>query len=166
MKKGLKDVRWPCRLEKIGDLPLILDVTHTAAGSKALASDISELYGKVDMVVGILKDKDIQSMAESLSGVIGKVFIAGLRTERSANPEEIRKAFAGISAEVVIFDNTSDAIEEAMRSRTKERNILVTGSFHTAEEAISWLRRTYPGSWTYSQRSMTEEHIPEGHPKD
>jgi len=56
VKKGLKTVRWPCRLEKIDGLPIVLDVTHTAAGSKALAEDVAELYGEVDIVLGMLKD--------------------------------------------------------------------------------------------------------------
>jgi dihydrofolate synthase/folylpolyglutamate synthase len=166
MKKGLGNVRWPCRLEKIGPLPLILDVTHTAAGSAALASDVSFLYGNVDVVIGMLNDKDAESMAESISKFSGRVFVTPLRTERSADPEDLKKAFAAISDEVVICDNMTDAMDRAMSSRTGGRNILVTGSFHTAEEAISWLRRTYPGYWTYSQRSMTGEHIPEGRPKD
>ena len=165
MKKGLNDVRWPCRLEKINSLPLILDVTHTAAGSKALSSDISRLYGKVDVVIGMLNDKDAKSMAENISKVSDRVFVTPLRTERTADPEDLKKAFAAVSKEAMLCSDMDDAMEKAMKSRREGMNILVTGSFHAAEEAISWLRRTYPGYWTYSQRSTTEEHIPEGHPK-
>jgi len=165
LKKGLKDVRWPCRMEKIGPLPLIFDVSHTAAGSKALASDISFLYGKVDVVIGMLKDKDIQGMAESLSKVSDWVYVAGLETERTADPEDLKKAFARCSKEVLVCGSMHEAMDQAMSSRREGRNILVTGSFYTAEEAISWLRRTYPGYWTYSQRSTAKEHIPDGRPK-
>jgi len=165
VKKGLTGVRWPCRMEKIAGLPIIFDVTHTAAGSAALAEDIAALYGKVDVVLGMLKDKDAQTMAESLSRISGKVFISPLKTERSADPGTLMEIFGNKFHEVVSCASVSEAMELAMRSR-KSNNILVTGSFHTAEEAAAWLKRTYPGYWTYSQRSTAEAHIREDRPKD
>lgn len=164
IRKGLMDVRWPCRLEKIDGLPIILDVTHTAAGSEALAEDVGRLYGKVDAVLGMLKDKDANSMADSLSKISDRVFISALGTERSADPELLRKIFAGKIPETAVFGSVSDAMDAAMGSR-KNNNILVLGSFHTAEEAVAWLKKTYPGYWTYSQRNTAREHIPEGRRK-
>ncbi|MCL1811541.1 MAG: bifunctional folylpolyglutamate synthase/dihydrofolate synthase [Methanomassiliicoccaceae archaeon] len=165
IRKGLKEVRWPCRLEKVKGLPMILDVTHTQAGAKALAEDIGLLYSEADVVIGMLNDKDIHSMAERLAAVSDRVWISPLRTERSADPEIIREAFAGRFSEITVCESISDAIDRAMRSRKNDNNILVTGSFHTAEEAVTWLKRTYPGYWTYSQRSTIGEHIPEDHRK-
>ncbi|MCL2296448.1 MAG: bifunctional folylpolyglutamate synthase/dihydrofolate synthase [Methanomassiliicoccaceae archaeon] len=164
VKKGLRDVRWPCRLEKIEGLPMILDVTHTAAGSEALADDIAKLYGKVDVVIGMLKDKDAQAMAESLSKVSDRVFISALGTERSADPDVLRGIFCKRFQETTACRSVSDAMDLAMRSR-RNNDILVTGSFHTTEEAIGWLKRTYPGYWTYSQRNTAGEHIREDHRK-
>ena len=164
VKKGLRDVRWPCRFEKIAGLPIILDVTHTAAGSKALAEDIAKLYGKVDVVLGMLRDKDAQTMAENLSQISRRVFVSPLRTERSADPDSLMHIFRKRFPETAVCENVPDAMTLAMRSRTNN-NILVTGSFHTTEEAIEWLKKTYPGYWTYSQRSTAEGHIQEGHRK-
>ena len=164
VKKGLRDVRWPCRLEKIEGLPIILDVTHTAAGSEALSEDISALYGKVDVVIGMLNDKDPKTMAENLSKVSDKVFISPLKTERSADPDVLMEAF-GRFKEKKVCESISDAMDMATQSR-ENNNILVTGSFHTTEEAAAWLKKTYPGYWTYSQRSMAGEHTPEDRRKD
>jgi len=166
VKKGLRDVRWPCRLEKIPGLPVILDVTHTAAGSAALAEDASLLYGSVDIVIGMLRDKDARSVAENLSKVSDTVYISGLGSERTADPDALKEMFARKFPRTAVCGSVSDAMDGAMSSRKDGRNILVTGSFHTAEEALAWLRRRYPGYWTYSQRSMTGEHIPEGRRKD
>jgi len=166
VKKGLRDVRWPCRLEKIDGLPIILDVTHTAAGSKTLADDIRELYGKVDVVIGMLKEKDPKTMAENLSGVSDKIYISSLSTERSFDTQTLNNVFKERFDNVFIKESISEAMDAALSDRDDSRNILVTGSFHTAEEVVKWLKKTYPGYWTYSQRSMAEEHIREGHPKD
>ncbi|MDR0309837.1 MAG: bifunctional folylpolyglutamate synthase/dihydrofolate synthase [Candidatus Methanoplasma sp.] len=165
IKKGLKDVRWPCRMEKVGALPIILDVTHTAAGSKALADDVSALYGKVDIVIGILRDKDAATVADNLSRISGRVYVSRLDTERSADPYVLKEIFGARIPETTACKSISEAMDLATSSKNNDRNILVTGSFHTAEEAIAWIRRTYPGYWTYSQRSTTEEHIPEGRRK-
>ena len=165
VKKGLRDVRWPCRLEKIPELPIILDVTHTAAGSKALAEDISKIYGKVDVVIGMLKDKDPDTMAENISMISDRTFITMLDTERTAGLETLLRAFGNKLPEVIACENVSDAMDTAM-SKNSGRNILVTGSFHTTGEVITWLKKMYPGSWTYSQRIMEEEHTREGRRKD
>ncbi|MDR1955072.1 MAG: hypothetical protein LBP82_03885, partial [Candidatus Methanoplasma sp.] len=79
--------------------------------------------------------------------------------------ETLKEIFGGRHSDTTVCESISDAMDLAMRSRVDDRNILVTGSFHTAEEAIAWLRKTYPGYWTYSQRNMTGEHIPEGRRK-
>ena len=161
VNKGLRDVRWPCRLEKIKGLPIILDVTHTSAGSKVVAEDVAMLYGDVDIVLGMLKDKDANTMAESLSKISGRIFISGLETERSSDPKLLGDIFGKMFAETTVCGSISDAMDMAMKSR-KDNNILVTGSFHTAEEALAWLKKMYPGYWTYSQKNTAKEHIPEG----
>ncbi|MCL2032815.1 MAG: bifunctional folylpolyglutamate synthase/dihydrofolate synthase [Methanomassiliicoccaceae archaeon] len=160
IKKGLREVRWPCRLEKIRGLPIIVDVTHTTAGSEALAEDVLSMYGKVDLVIGMLKDKDLQGMAENLCKVADRVLVSPLRIERSADPETVKEIFAGRFQDIRVCGSVSDAMDMAML-RKDGRNILVTGSFHTAEEAVSWIKKTYPGYWTYSQRNMTGEPIRE-----
>ena len=164
VKRGLREVRWPCRLERVAGLPIILDVTHTAAGSAALAEDARAIYGEVDVVVGMLRDKDARSMAEGLSKVSRRALVSPLATERSADPGALLEAFAGTPVEAEAFASVSDAMDAAMRGRGG-RDVLVTGSFHTAEEAITWLKRTYPGYWTYSQRNTAGAPTREGRRK-
>jgi len=97
VKKGLRDVRWPCRLEKIEGLPIILDVTHTAAGSKALSEDILKLYGKVDVVIGMLKEKDPKTMAENFPGSqIRYTFLLSQRRDRWISRPSIKCSKIGL----------------------------------------------------------------------
>lgn len=159
INKGLKEVRWPCRMERIDDSQFIVDVTHTAAGSAALAEDIKHLYDEVDVVIGMLSDKDIENMSANLSKISQRAYIAELRAERTADIGKLRNAFEKHFKEVIVCEDIPHAMEKAFGSG-EGRNILVTGSFHTAEEALDWLKRTSHGSWTYSQRSMTGAHIP------
>lgn len=164
IKKGLKGSRWPCRLEKIDKLPLILDVTHTAAGSAALVSDIRKIYGEADVVIGMLEDKDVDTVLEDLSKISDRIWISPLKTERTADPKRLETAAKGRFEEVFLCDSISQAMDSAF-GENKGRYVLVTGSFHTAEEALDWLKRTYAGYWTYSQMNTKKEHIPEDHRK-
>jgi folylpolyglutamate synthase/dihydropteroate synthase len=104
-------------------------------------------------------------MADSLSKISDRIFISGLRTERSADPGALKEIFEKRFRDVVMCESISSAMDIAVGSRSNGNNILVTGSFYTAEEALIWLKKTYPGYWTYSQRNMTEEHTPEGRRK-
>lgn len=137
---GLSDVRWPCRMEKIPGLPLIIDVTHTFAGSGDLAADVEEIYGKVTVVFGILGDKDAEHIACNLSKIASKAIVAA--------PDSPRALPAGKAAEIMgryckteVAGSVGEGIESAMKSGG---TVLVTGSLYMAGEALRWLKKTYP----------------------
>jgi len=144
LKKGLKKVKWPCRMEKLTDLPLILDVTHTFAGSKVLAEGVEELYGKVTLVFGLLDDKDADGIVENLSRIANKVIVTSPESERAAATEKIQRVFSKYPIEVRTAETVSDAMDMAMKIRGNDV-VLVTGSFHMAGDAIKWLKKTYVG---------------------
>jgi dihydrofolate synthase/folylpolyglutamate synthase len=130
---GLAAAEWPCRMELRGDT--IFDVTHTAAGAERLAEDVAELYGRVVAVVGALGDKDVEGIARSVARVSDRVFAAGLRSERSAPPGRAADAARGCGAEAREFGTVEEALRSA-RLHAAGLPVLVTGSFHTAAEAL------------------------------
>lgn len=136
--KGLKSVSWKGRMQKIDSLPLIIDVTHTAAGMKYLCEDISEIYGKVNIVFGVLSDKDLVRMAESVSKMGEKIYIALPHTERDMDSEEMMRVMNIYSEDVTYCDTVDDAIEAALK---EDRVVLVTGSLRMAECAFKWLKK-------------------------
>lgn len=138
---GLEKVRWPARMEKVGGMPLIIDVTHTSAGMKVLKHDILALYGRVVTVFGILDDKDLCGMAASVSEMSDKVFVAAPATERALDPAELLRGTGIICDDVTPAASVEEAIDMAMAVRG-DRMVLVTGSFRMAEAAVRWLRRT------------------------
>jgi folylpolyglutamate synthase/dihydrofolate synthase len=144
LKKGLKTVKWPCRMEKIKDHPLVLDVTHTLAGSEVLVESIRELYGNVILVFGLLDDKDAEGIAKNLSSIAKRVIVTSPESERAAGTDKIRDVFCKYADEVMTARTVSDAMDAAMKIR-EDDIILVTGSFHMAGDAIKWLKKTYAG---------------------
>lgn len=67
--KGLNEARWPGRMEKISDSPLIiLDGAHNPAGVKTLKQTVETIFKdeKLTFVVGMMKDKEYHDMIESI----------------------------------------------------------------------------------------------------
>lgn len=142
IESGLREARWPCRMEKLRDLPIILDVSHTDAGSRDLMSDVKEIYGRVLLVFGMLGDKSIGKVSENLSHIADRAIVARPDSERAAPAADVAAILSGYMDDITVVDTVQDAMDEAMRTRKDGEIILVTGSFHMAEGALKWLGRT------------------------
>ncbi len=141
--EGLSSVSWPCRMQKLEGLPIIMDVTHTRAGAEELAKDISELYGKVLVVFGVLGDKDIEHIAQSIASITEKVVVTVPDSVRAAPLNCVLPVMKYLIPDVSEAGSVGEAIEIAMNARKGDEVILVTGSFYMAGDALRWLRRTY-----------------------
>ena len=136
---GLHEARWPARMQKLPDLPIILDATHTKKGSEYLRRDISEIYGKVTLVIGMLSDKDLDGVAANLSPIATKVFVSSPDSPRAADKEALASVYRKYHDDVTVKDTVGEAVEAALE---EDGIVLVTGSFRTAEDCLRWLRRT------------------------
>ncbi len=145
LSKGLAEVSWPCRMQKIMGMPLIVDVTHTLDGARCLCEDIEEIYGQVTVVMGLLSDKDIRGISKALAGIASKVFVAPPRSPRAADVAVMEEAMREFHDDVTACGTVAEALELAMEARG-DGNILVTGSFRTAEDALRWMQEEYAKS--------------------
>ncbi len=135
---GLENAAWPCRLQRIDDFPLIVDGTHTKKGAECIASDVSEIYGKVVLILGMLEDKDIEGVAGILSPIADKVIVASPSSPRAASADRLARAFSN-RHDIIICDSIGEALDAAMECHG-DLCVLATGSFRTAEDCIKWLR--------------------------
>ncbi|MCQ2056568.1 MAG: bifunctional folylpolyglutamate synthase/dihydrofolate synthase [archaeon] len=142
LKEGLENVFWPCRMQKIKNVPIIVDVSHTRAGSKVLSENISRIYGKVVVVFGVLNDKDIDGIAENISSVASKIIVTTPKSPRAADIAYVERVSRKYCKNVVVCAEISDAFELALNERDNSENILITGSFIMAECALKWLKKT------------------------
>lgn len=143
LREGLASTEWACRMQKVGGLPLIIDVTHTRKGSEDLAADIRELYGKVLLVFGALGDKDLEHISENLSGIAERAIVTAPDSDRAASVDRLLPIAEGFFEQVVPAADVAEAMDTAFGMRHEDETILVTGSLHMAGEALVWLRRTY-----------------------
>ena len=143
--EGLEMVSWPCRRQKMLAEPVIVDVTHTRNGAVCLHSDIAEIYGEVVLVLAMLSDKDIDGVSSELAPVSAKVFVASPDSLRAARAEDVADIMSRYRRVDGVFGTVGEAMEAALDLRG-DLNVLVTGSFRTAEDALRWLQTRFARS--------------------
>jgi dihydrofolate synthase/folylpolyglutamate synthase len=130
IKDGLKDVRWPGRMEIICKEPtIILDGAHNPFGLKTVITALSELsYKRLIVIFGAMKDKDISNMLKELKTADILIFVR-LKDKRAFSPEQ----YAGSNNEII--EDIKEAIIRAKELADLDDLILITGSLYTVAEA-------------------------------
>ncbi len=140
IRAGLRDVRWPGRLELISQQPdFILDGAHNPAGAAALASYIREFHrnSPVWLVYGAMRDKAVEEVAEQLFPLADKLIATAPDFPRALRPQAILELSA--HREAVTANTVADAIQLA-RSAPPNAAVFFTGSLFLVGEARAILK--------------------------
>ena len=93
----------------------------------------------------MLGDKDVDGVAEELSKIAAKVFVTSPASPRAAPAGRLAEAMSRYGPVDGEFGTVAEAMDAAMEAR-EDMNVLVTGSFRTAEDALRWLQARYARS--------------------
>lgn len=140
--EGIRDTRWPARLEIVSSQPLtLLDCAHNPDGALALADALDSIFAgrRITAVMGMMADKDWQRCAQILLPRCRRVFASTVGQPRSLKPVELA-AFAAEYCEATAVDDLADAIALARNSLDSGELLLVCGSVILAGEARTILR--------------------------
>lgn len=141
IQAGLRDVRWPGRLEYVSREPdFVLDGAHNPAGAAALAAYIREFgTGRpVWLVYGAMRDKAIEEVADQLFPLAEKLILTAPDFPRALRPQAILSVTNHPRA--LITQTISEAICVA-RSAPKQALVIFTGSLFLVGEARKLLLR-------------------------
>jgi len=138
VQKGLAKTLWPGRLELIETKPaIILDCAHNPSGTRALVRSIKKLfeYGRLFVVFGVSKYKDVDGIIAVLAGEADKLFLTEsthpLATDTQILEEKIRK----YGKEYEAAGSISDAIQKARSQACEDDIIAITGSIFLVADA-------------------------------
>jgi dihydrofolate synthase/folylpolyglutamate synthase len=132
--RALEDAEWPARLEtKIaGGITLLIDGAHNPAGARALAVHVRETFGRrVPMVVGVMRDKDVESMLRTLAGAASVLFCTAPRSTRAATPSELATMARLVDPALEVFA-IDDPLEAVRRASARGTPVVVAGSLYLA----------------------------------
>ncbi|PIN68565.1 bifunctional folylpolyglutamate synthase/dihydrofolate synthase [Candidatus Woesearchaeota archaeon CG11_big_fil_rev_8_21_14_0_20_43_8] len=134
VRRGMKNAYWPGRLDFIEDM-LMFDCAHNPDGAKNLIAELKLMgYDDIILVVGIMKDKEIDKMCAEYRKIAGPKIITVPKIERAAQADQIKEYL--FNAEIV--EDVKEAIFHAKKI-AKGRLVVVTGSIFTVGEGFSSL---------------------------
>ena len=140
IRKGIKKATLPGRFECVQKpVPIIFDVAHNPQATCYLAKKLQKTAHasrRTLAVVGVLQDKDIKGIFESMLSCVDQWYIGGLQKEtRGATSENLMEVLVGCkrsSAKICYsFFSVTEAFEGALNNCGPQDRIVVFGSFHT-----------------------------------
>ena len=117
VREGLREVRWPARLEVLGREPLfLLDGGHNPQCAEALAESLRALLPdeKAVFLMGVLADKDYPKIVDTLAPMASEFFCLTPLSDRALPAADLAAFLAerGLSARA--FDDVSEGIAAAL----------------------------------------------------
>jgi len=138
--KGMKNTLWPARFQVLSEKPfVILDGAHNPAGILSLKQALKQYFpeSKPIFLVGILKDKNWDTMVKILSKIGKKFIFTQVQTTRSLPPSTLFSKMKEImpEADVEIIENPSQALEKLLAMKGNEPRV-ICGSLYLAGDVL------------------------------
>lgn len=141
--EALKKVKWPARIHMLSREPMfIVDCAHNGASAQALANYLQEKFPqkRIILILGILKNKDVQGIARPLCSLADKVILTRVNSPRALAPEKIGEVILEFckNKNILIKREVESAVLHAQNLAYPEDLICVTGSVHLAGEVLAY----------------------------
>lgn len=145
IRAGLENAALPGRMSQLTyrGQHFILDVAHNPQSAAYLASILTKKQlAPVTLVLGMLADKDCQSVIAQLQPVVATWRCVTLDTPRGQTAAELAELVRKQSGEsdVLCFESVASALHHCMQAPEKH-SVLVAGSFHTVGQAYDCLEQ-------------------------
>jgi dihydrofolate synthase/folylpolyglutamate synthase len=134
---GIASVRWPGRFEVLGQKPVfILDGGHNPQGMEAAAESLRLHFGdmpsrgKVTFIVGIMADKDIDSMMAKIAPLAEYFIAVKPNNPRAMGAQELAEKLSCFGVPVITCGSVSDGVKEAFNRAGKGGIICALGSLY------------------------------------
>jgi len=137
--RGIAEARWPGRLEEVGGA--VLDGAHNPDGAAALAAALPVLYpGRpVELVFGVLTDKDHAGMLRLLGRAVRGLHLVAPNSPRARAPADYRDLARVHCAAVDVHESFPAALRCAREASADGAVLCVAGSLYLVGEARALL---------------------------
>jgi dihydrofolate synthase / folylpolyglutamate synthase len=146
IRRGLKEVCWPARLQVVSRHPwIIVDGAHNADSFAKLFAALNRhfTYKRLILVLGTMIDKDIHGMAMEIGcAKIDRIFVTTPTHPRAASPDEIithLRLSASQQPKVSSCPDIQSALSDALNDSRPDDLVCIVGSLYLAGEALRWL---------------------------
>jgi len=135
---GLKENRWPGRLEIISERPLIiLDGAHNLMAArnlkKYMAKELADRH--ITLVVGILDDKPYKMILKDLAAHADRIIVTRPRIDRALSPESLFPEAGKLAPEIEMMPDVASAVQRAVEMADPQNVVVIAGSLYVVGEA-------------------------------
>jgi dihydrofolate synthase/folylpolyglutamate synthase len=157
VRAGVEAVAWPGRLQVLRrDPPVILDGAHNPGAAEALAAALKRLLKRrpVALVLGMCQDKDVVGFVKPFGGLVKRVWVVPIGSERNMAPGLIRSAAAAMGWEAAAADVAGALAGATAWAQAEGGAVCVTGSLFLVGEVLGGgcLRDPNEGGFTRSSQ--------------
>lgn len=145
IEEGIRNTRWPGRLQLIAGSPrILLDVAHNPAGAWALRSALSSYFQDVPTTIlfGAMRDKAIAEMTQILFPLAQRVIATQPANPRAATPQEVAELAAPTGADLLCEAQVEAALQKARAVTPAHGVVVVTGSIYLVGAVMGMLEKT------------------------
>lgn len=157
LRTGLQRVRWAGRLQIVkrpNGQVVLLDGAHNPAGAESLRAAVQQHFPKTTpaLILGLLQDKDRESMCRILAPLASRIFTAPIDSDRTATADSVAEFCRrpNPTANVTVCVSLAEALQRAETCPF----VIVAGSLHFLGEAMELLQ-VFPSS-RHSERALNE----------
>lgn len=139
---GLAAVRLPGRCQIVSQAPLVvLDTAHNAEAAAALADALGArpVHGRTIGVLGMLAGKPVDAVVAALAGQVDAWHWCGLPGARGQSAAQLQ---ARGGAQGTCYRDVAVGLQAALEQAGEDDRIVVLGSFHTVEAALTLLGKS------------------------
>ncbi len=145
IRRGLRGVRWPARVQVVRRAPwVIVDGAHNADSFARLFAGLRRhfTFERQILVFGLLKDKDLDGIArEIIQANVDAVVATAAVNPRARAPDDLAAALMGLAPHLPVTTraHSGDALAEALSLASARDLVCVAGNLYLAGEALRWL---------------------------
>ncbi len=143
---GAAACRWPGRLEVVelpGGRKVLLDAAHNAEGAAALADFLQDLGAPVDVLFGVLQDKDASEMLSLLAPRARRLVLTTPTTSRAQNPETLLPLLEGRGHLKIEIEPEPEKALDRLLDEERGKTVVVCGSIYLIGEIRTRLRERF-----------------------
>lgn len=137
--KGVFNAKWPVRFEikKVNNKYVVLDGSHNPQGAESLVRTIKTYFNgkKIEFVIGMLRDKDMEGVLKQLLPISSKTTFIQSTSPRAASVNELKDLAKKLGYVSGIIEDINEAIKDRINGDSDV--IIVCGSL-TLFENIKW----------------------------
>ncbi len=134
LREGLAATRWPARFERLSTQPTVIyDGSHNPQGIDAAIRSIKGIFPgrKVNLLTGVLRDKDYNYIAGVLAQVAADVWCVTPDNDRALPAEEYAQVLRGFGVHAVACDTLESGVAAAYEaSLDSDTPLIALGSLY------------------------------------